>query len=227
MTLNGALCDDLTALEACVLRPLPHLDISGRQLLFLEPSRHTREGYTSESMVRRVVLSTRPSMCTATSFVFAYFCTAHLTQFAITFLLQLRAVWYVIEVTAQTNIDAQGGFVIVNWAKDLTMWEYDHKLYDEIVLFDRTSWPVKILANHVCCPPWIVVNVIQPLLNAVFHKRLRDRNLQHDVPESQILDVLSSYGIMKDMLPLEMGGTIVLDQSEWIANRRAAEIEQI
>jgi hypothetical protein len=53
MTLNEALRDDLAAVKACFFRPLPHLDASGRQLIFLEPSRHTREGYTSKSMVRK------------------------------------------------------------------------------------------------------------------------------------------------------------------------------
>jgi hypothetical protein len=52
--LSEALCDDLAAVEACFLCPLPHLDASGRQLLLVEPFRHTREGYTSESMVRKV-----------------------------------------------------------------------------------------------------------------------------------------------------------------------------
>jgi hypothetical protein len=51
MTLDEALCDDLVALEACVCRPLPRLDTSGRQLLLVVPGHHTREGYTSESMV--------------------------------------------------------------------------------------------------------------------------------------------------------------------------------
>jgi hypothetical protein len=32
---------------------------------------------------------------------------------------------------------------------------------------------------------------------------------------------------MKDMLPTQMGGTIELSQSEWIANRRAVELEEI
>jgi hypothetical protein len=51
MTLGGALCDDLVALEACPLCLLPDQDQSGRQLLYLDPSLHTREGYTSESLV--------------------------------------------------------------------------------------------------------------------------------------------------------------------------------
>jgi hypothetical protein len=51
MTLSEALRDDLVAVDACLNRPLPHLDKAGRQLFLTEPHRHTREGYTSESMV--------------------------------------------------------------------------------------------------------------------------------------------------------------------------------
>jgi hypothetical protein len=56
MTLSEALCDDITAIDACIARPLPRSDASGRQLLFMESLRHTREGYTSESMVSVVCL---------------------------------------------------------------------------------------------------------------------------------------------------------------------------
>jgi hypothetical protein len=58
-------------------------------------------------------------------------------------------------------------------------------------------------------------------------KELRARTLTHDVPESDILPVLSAYGIMPDMLPVAMGGTVVLDQAEWIATRRATEMEEL
>jgi len=51
MTLSEALRDDLVALEAGVYCLLPRLDASGRQVLYLDPSRNTREGYTSESLV--------------------------------------------------------------------------------------------------------------------------------------------------------------------------------
>jgi hypothetical protein len=58
-------------------------------------------------------------------------------------------------------------------------------------------------------------------------KHARSRRLFHDVPESQLLDVLSDYGILKEMLPIERGGTVRLNQSEWIAHRRAAELKDI
>ena len=49
----------------------------------------------------------------------------------------------------------------------------------------------------------------------------------HDAPESQLPDVLSSYGIEGYMLPTELGGTVHLDQAKWIASQRAAELEDI
>ena len=52
MTLSGALRDDLAAIEAGVFYLLPRLDPSGRPLILFEPSRNTRDGYTSESLVR-------------------------------------------------------------------------------------------------------------------------------------------------------------------------------
>lgn len=56
MTLAEALRDDLVALEAGLICRLPHLDLSGRQIIYAEPSRHTRHGYTSESMVSAFIL---------------------------------------------------------------------------------------------------------------------------------------------------------------------------
>lgn len=52
LTLSQALKDDIPAIEAGVHRLLPHPDSYGRRLLFIEPHRHTRKGYTSESLVR-------------------------------------------------------------------------------------------------------------------------------------------------------------------------------
>lgn len=54
ITLSEALRGDsetIRALEAGVICLLPHLDVSGRQLLFLEPCRHTKDGYSSLGLV--------------------------------------------------------------------------------------------------------------------------------------------------------------------------------
>lgn len=45
--------DDLVALNSCVYILLPN-DASGRTVLYMEPHRHSRQGYSSESMLRAV-----------------------------------------------------------------------------------------------------------------------------------------------------------------------------
>jgi hypothetical protein len=38
---------------------------------------------------------------------------------------------------------------------------------------------------------------------------------------------LSGYGIRKEALPTDMGGSITLEQAEWIADCRALELDEI
>ena len=38
---------------------------------------------------------------------------------------------------------------------------------------------------------------------------------------------LEPYGITSEMLPLYMGGSVQLDGTAWIANRRSIEMEEI
>lgn len=65
------------------------------------------------------------------------------------------------------------------------------------------------------------------IIHAFTDKWTRTRTLMHDVPASEIISELSKYGIVESMLPTSMGGTFQLDQAEWIAGRRAAEMEEI
>ena len=80
---------------------------------------------------------------------------------------------------------------------------------------------------HICCAPVLLVRLLKPIMKALMDKDARARLIFHDCPESGILDALSEYGIEKHMLPTEMGGLVQLDQTEWIAHRRAIEMEEI
>jgi CRAL/TRIO domain len=133
----------------------------------------------------------------------------------------------VIEVMAQENTDMDSCVVVVCYLKGFTMWDYDHGLYSRILYFERNCWPFKRMAAHLCSAPRIFVTVYNSILIGMLSKHVRHRRLVHDVPESQLLDVLSGYGIHEEMLPTKMGGTVQLDQTEWIANRRAAELKEI
>jgi len=212
MALSEALRDDLVALEAGVFCMLPRLDASGRQVLYLDPSRHTREGYTSDSLVS---IECNTSLCLS---------SRPLSHVAME---QLRAIWYVIEVTSLANDDIDSGFVNLVWFKNTNIFDYDAKVYDPMTYFERSAWPIRKCSSHVCCPDSYTLRILKPIVFATKDKEARARTLFHTVPEGQLLSVLSNYGLEKDMLPTDVGGSMKFDQRSWIEDRRAAELEEI
>lgn len=138
-----------------------------------------------------------------------------------------RAIWYTIEVAAQESIAVDCGIVQLLWERHTSLFDYDPKMHDAIALYLKTCWPVKMTASHICCPPRIPIKVLKPIMHFMLGKEMRTRVLIHDVPEHEIAQVLSRFGILNDMLPIHMGGTIRLDQQQWMAERRSIEIEEI
>jgi hypothetical protein len=69
--------------------------------------------------------------------------------------------------------------------------------------------------------------VLKPIAYALMDKHMRSRILIHDVPERQLPHILTDFGIHEDMLPTGMGGSVQLDQAEWLTNQRAAELMEI
>ena len=51
--------------------------------------------------------------------------------------------------------------------------------------------------------------------------------MYHNVPETEIIESLSQYGILGSMLPTEMGGRVEFSQTEWLSQRRSIEMEEI
>jgi len=190
LTLSEALRGDLAALKAGVFRLLPHKDLNGRRLLFLEASRHSKVCCTTESL--------------------------------------MRAFWYLVEISVkQGSSNDCIGFTMLSWDKKTSVWDFDLNLHMRIFYFNRNAWPIKALPTHLCCPPQMLVRILKPGLNALMDTMARSRTILHDVPEDEIVSALSRYGILKYMIPTEMGGTMQHDIGEWIAQRYAAELEQI
>lgn len=137
----------------------------------------------------------------------------------------VRVYWYLLELVAQENPRKVSEFVVLTWEKHSSLWDYDRALDDWLACLDRDNMPVRMSACHVCCPPWPMLLVIRPVEFAIFDKRVRQRIMIHSVRESQLPEVLATFGISKDILPTKMGGAVALDQSEWIKRQISRESE--
>jgi hypothetical protein len=219
MSIDGALCDDVIAIEKGWMQLLPKLDASGRQLMYLEPARHDKEGYTSESLVSYI--------CSYPCFVDSK--KSHFFLNAFDYCgSQLRAAWYVIEVACRSNKDIDSGVVQLVWGENSTVWDYDQYLHRRINDFESTCWPCRFDCFHCFSETKFLFHIFRPIVSALQSKESRARTVWHsNVPGRGILPVLSEYGITGDMVPTELGGTIQLNPSEWVAHRRAIEMEEL
>lgn len=166
---------------------------------------------------------------------------------------KVRAVWYVNEVLAQESNHKQNAIVqIVNSSK-ATIWDFDSKLYPWITYLEENAFPIRVAAHHLCAADSSIMRFIKPvrtLLRVLFcccrflvltntfglfaqvvlalkSRSSRTRIQVHIVPEHEIVNHLPSYGIHAPMLPTDLGGTVQLNQLEWIALRRAVEMEEL
>lgn len=143
--------------------------------------------------------------------------------------VQLRAMWYVMEVAATRNKGQRGfgnGVVFVMfWKSDSSLFDYDRKVFDGMKKFEEHCWPIRTVSWHICCPPAFCNHIIKPVMMELKNRSSRARTLFHDVPENDIAEILSTFfGIGKDVLPDEIpGGTVQFDQSLWIEQRKASE----
>lgn len=130
------------------------------------------------------------------------------------------------EVASQRNKHIGCGIMIIVFDKGSTLFDFDHRLHQCLFNFDK-SYPVNRIGIHACCPIKSIFKILKPIVFALCDKHCRSRIVLHDVHSSKLYSELSEYGILKCMIPREMGGTLEFDQLEWIADRRAAELDEI
>ena len=127
------------------------------------------------------------------------------------------------EMASTRYDDVSSGYIAIAWLHNGTLWDYDHHAYSHIPQYQDSCFPIQKVAAHDCCPPSLALKLMKPIISALLTKRTRLRTVQHCVPKGEIFGSLSEYGILGHMLPTDMGGSVRLDQAEWMTDRRAVE----
>jgi hypothetical protein len=140
----------------------------------------------------------------------------------------LRVLWYMLELISEKTTDSSSGFILLMWDGDTSIADFDLKLFEHASRLECSRcYPVKALTNHLCSLTYFVRKIMKPIVFAVMTKEARARTLVHDDENSNYVGVLSQFGITREMLPIEMGGTVRLDQRQWMVERRAIELDEI
>ena len=135
---------------------------------------------------------------------------------------QVRVMFYIYEVYMQ-HPNAAKGYVSLLWWRGSRLWDFDPFLFKRFAQLDNEVMPVFMRAVHHLGLSPLVQDFLLPWHNAIFVKRIRTRvsTTWRCASDQDRVSALSSYGIPKDVVPVEMGGERKFSFSEWLATRRA------
>jgi len=86
--------------------------------------------------------------------------------------------------------------------------------------------PSKLRAMHAINPSKITHHCIIPICKRLFGKTLGMRIVTHRGSPDKISRELAQYRLPKECIPIEIGGELHFDMKEWVAQRRAIELER-
>jgi CRAL/TRIO domain len=132
----------------------------------------------------------------------------------------VRAMWYTIHAALEVESTQRYGLVAISFPRNAKFSQFDRELVKMILESLKGYLPVRLSAIHICHPPSFL-RIIFPIMKVFLGERLRKRVRVHGGSEHQVLSLLADFGLLKEMLPVEIGGDKVVDQEKWLQSRIA------
>ena len=134
-----------------------------------------------------------------------------------------RTYWYVTHAALDDNERAQKyGVIFMASPRNVQFHQFDRPLSKLMVSSLTGAIPLRLAAAHVLRPPTFF-SIIFGIIKLFMPKRMVQRIQIHTGTFEETLQKLENqYGITKDMVPEDAGGTLVLDHEGWLESRRKA-----
>jgi len=125
-------------------------------------------------------------------------------------------------VAMEDSVIRANGFVLIVHAKDSTPEQIDPELIARAAIIGSVM-PLRWSGVHIC-HPCSSYNKYFPLVKMLSPPDMKDNMVVHFGTGAHVLECLAGYGMCADRLPTTLGGTVKLDYSKWISDRREFEI---
>ena len=135
---------------------------------------------------------------------------------------EIMLVWYLLETCIEDPEVRRRGVVFVADARNMQRKHYSRKLHLLTWLLNSVV-PVRIRGFHFCYPSKVAYFVLHPVLKHALGRDFRLRFKMHFGLQARILRDLEGYCLPRDCLPVELGGTVVLDVGSWMKARMELE----
>ena len=113
------------------------------------------------------------------------------------------------------------GFVVVVHPNDSTPEQIQPELIVRTAIIGSVI-PLRWKGLHIC-HPCSSYNKYFPLVKMLAPSEMKDNMVVHFGTGEHVLECLSEHGMCADRIPTALGGTVELDYSKWISDRREFE----
>jgi len=130
-----------------------------------------------------------------------------------------RATWYMAHAALEDETTQKKGTVIIIYQKNVKLDQFNPKLAKMFAESFQGCIPVRLSAIHFCHLPKIF-DVIFPLIKAIISSDLRKKIHLNSGGNKMLLQLFESkFGIPKESLPVEVGGSLELNHEKWLKER--------
>ena len=137
------------------------------------------------------------------------------------FAQEIQGMFYLVQCLAENDEIRKRGLVFLMDGRNMQRSHYSRKIsIMSQVIFH--CMPIRCRAFHVF-PNWLVHYVLTPVIKRIIPKGLRMRLKFHYGTTDAILTELDGFNLPKSRLPVQLGGDVVTDMNQWIAERIALE----
>ena len=135
-----------------------------------------------------------------------------------------RAAWYVLQTRLEEDeqLQTNGVVFLCHCVRNVLQWNASVTKHQTDAL--RKAVPVRLAAMHFCDPPHSLNVMFR--LGKIFMGELGTRMKIHRGTQEEILASLDSFGMSKNVVPTQLGGSVTLDHDQWIRERLVAEETQ-
>lgn len=137
-----------------------------------------------------------------------------------------RFMWYCYHCLLSESETTQKHGVVALFFNRKTMHlnQFDRQRTKLSVKSVKGCLPVRLKAIHLCQPPtWF--SVAFPIVKIFLGERLRKRVCLHKgETNGKVFESLSAHGLSKDIIPTDIGGSVVYDHVEWFEERKQQQL---
>lgn len=133
-----------------------------------------------------------------------------------------RTAWYTISAALEDETSQQKGIVLIVNPRKAKYSQFDRRLARLSVNAMQGRLPVRLSAIHVVHSSYFF-SIVYAVIKLFLRERTKKRFIFHSGSQDQVLESLSKMGLSLDVLPVDIGGKIVINQQQWLESRRLKE----